>query len=161
MPLSPQQKILLLDTWKRSGLPARDFGGLVNISRHTLYAWKRAFSAGPAGLMPKPSSRSMRSRVSEITKRAIVMMKEANPEWGCQRISDMLVRGPALSASPNAVARVLRKRVTKRRWSRLGDTRINRGGSSGPGPTRLWQTDLFTFMLKRQNRRVLSGRVYG
>ena len=35
MPLSPQQKLLLLDTWKRSGLPARDFGALVNISRHT------------------------------------------------------------------------------------------------------------------------------
>ena len=25
MPLSPQQKLLLLDTWQRSGLPARDF----------------------------------------------------------------------------------------------------------------------------------------
>src|SRR5262245_24329908 len=41
MPMSPQQRLLLLDTWQRSGLPARDFGALVNISRHTLYAWKR------------------------------------------------------------------------------------------------------------------------
>src|SRR5690606_25354787 len=29
MPLSPQQKLLLLDTWQRSGLPARDFAALV------------------------------------------------------------------------------------------------------------------------------------
>ena len=43
MPLTPQQKILLLDLWNRSGLPARDFGALVNVSRHTLYAWKRKF----------------------------------------------------------------------------------------------------------------------
>ena len=42
-PLLPQQKLLLLDTWQRSGLPARDFGAMVNISRHTLYAWKRRF----------------------------------------------------------------------------------------------------------------------
>ena len=48
---SPQQKLLLLDTWNRSGLPARDFGALVNVSRHTLYAWKRRFEQqGPAGL---------------------------------------------------------------------------------------------------------------
>ncbi len=35
------------------------------------------------------------------------MLKQAHPEWGCQRISDELVRGPALAASPAAVARVL------------------------------------------------------
>ena len=37
------------------------------------------------------------------------MLKQANPDWGCQKISDMLTRGPALPASANAVARVLRK----------------------------------------------------
>ena len=35
------------------------------------------------------------------------MLKAANPDWGCQRISDMLLRGPALPASAAAVARVL------------------------------------------------------
>ena len=54
-PLSPTQKLLLLDTWLRSGLPARDFGALVHISRHTLYAWKHRFEQlGPAGLMEQP-----------------------------------------------------------------------------------------------------------
>ena len=35
------------------------------------------------------------------------MLKQSHPDWGCQRISDLLLRGPALSASPAAVARVL------------------------------------------------------
>src|SRR2546422_474725 len=35
------------------------------------------------------------------------MLKQANPGWGCQRISDMLLRGPALPASAGALARVL------------------------------------------------------
>jgi hypothetical protein len=35
------------------------------------------------------------------------MLKEAHPDWGCQRISDMLLRGPALPASATAVERVL------------------------------------------------------
>ena len=35
------------------------------------------------------------------------MLKQSHPEWGCQRISDMLLRGPALPAGAAAVARVL------------------------------------------------------
>ena len=30
------QRLLVLDTWKRSGLPARDFAPLVGLSKHTL-----------------------------------------------------------------------------------------------------------------------------
>ena len=54
-PLTPEQRLLLLDTWQRSGLPAGDFAPLVGISKHTLYAWKKKFETeGPAGLMDKP-----------------------------------------------------------------------------------------------------------
>ena len=49
--LSWQQRLLLLDTWRRSALPAGEFGALVGVSKHTLYAWKKRFEAGgPAGL---------------------------------------------------------------------------------------------------------------
>src|SRR5262245_60266913 len=36
--VSPQRRLLLLDTWRRSGLPAGDFAVLVGMSKHTLYA---------------------------------------------------------------------------------------------------------------------------
>src|SRR5262249_28104265 len=53
--MSAEQRLLLLDTWQRSDLPAEDFAGLVGISKHTLYAWKKRFDAeGPAGLMDRP-----------------------------------------------------------------------------------------------------------
>jgi transposase InsO family protein len=155
MPMSPQQKLLLLDTWQRSGLPARDFGALVNISRQTLYAWKRRFEElGPAGLLDRPKGAKQGSKLPELTKRTILMLKQAHPEWGCERISDMLVRGPALPASPNAVARVLRE---------AGYELVEQPTRPHPDhvrsferakPNQLWQTDLFTFVLKRQNRRV-------
>ena len=52
--LTAEQRLLLLDTWRRSGLPAGDFAPLVGLSRHTLYEWKRRFEAeGPAGLKDK------------------------------------------------------------------------------------------------------------
>jgi len=66
LPLSPQQKLLLLDTWLRSGLPARDFGALVNVSRQTLYAWKKRFEElGPAGLIDQPKGAKLGSKLPE------------------------------------------------------------------------------------------------
>jgi len=106
--LTVEQRLLLLDTWQRSGLPARDFAALVGMCRHTLYGWKKKFEAeGPAGLMDQPRGAPRGSRLPDLTRRTILMLKKANPDWGCQRISDMLVRGPALPASASAVRQVL------------------------------------------------------
>lgn len=153
--LTAEQKVLILDAWKRSGLPAGDFAPLVGVSKHTLYSWKQLFEAqGPAGLMPKPRGRAAGSQLPELTKRAILMLKEANPELGCQKISDMLARGPALGASESTVARVLKEagyalEEVSTRPHPDQPRRFERAK-----PNQLWQTDLFTFVLKRQNRRV-------
>src|SRR5579864_2587598 len=49
------RRLVLLDTWQRSGLPAGDFADLVGISKATLFDWKKKFAeSGPAGLMDKP-----------------------------------------------------------------------------------------------------------
>lgn len=153
--LSGQQRLLLLDTWRRSGLPAGDFADLVGISKHSLYKWKQYFEEfGPAGLQDQPRPSRRGSRLPELTRRTILMVKESHPEWGCQRISDSLLRGPALPASASAVARVLHE---------AGYEGVEIPTHSHPDkvrrferarPNQLWQTDLFTFMLKRQNRRV-------
>jgi transposase InsO family protein len=153
--LKPEQRLLLLDTWLRSGLPAGDFAGLVGLSKHTLYGWKKKFDAlGPAGLMDQPRGTAKGSKLSDLTKRTILMIKRANPEWGCERISAMLARGPALAAGPKAVARVLHEAgyqgvevPTKPHPDKVRHFERAK-------PNQLWQTDLFTFVLKRQNRRV-------
>jgi transposase InsO family protein len=154
-PFTPEQRLLILDSWQRSGLPAADFGTLVGLSKHTLYAWKKRFDEqGPAGLMEQPRGVRTGSRLPDITKRTILLLKQSHPDWGCQRISDMLLRGPALPASASAVARVLHEagyeleEVTTRPHPDK-PRRFERAR-----PNQLWQTDLFTFMLKRQNRRV-------
>jgi transposase InsO family protein len=152
---TPQQRLLLLDTWRRSGLPAKDFAALVGLSKHTLYKWKQLFEQlGPAGLTDQPRGSRGGSRLPDLTRRTIVMLKEAHPDWGCQRISDMLARGPALPASASAVGRVLKE---------AGYEMVEAATHPHPDkvrrferarPNQLWQTDLFTFVLKRQNRRV-------
>src|SRR5919109_130136 len=153
-PLTPEQRLLLLDTWRRSGLPAGDFAPLVGVSKHTLYAWQKKFTQqGPAGLVDQPRGAATGSRLPELTKRTILMLKQAHPDFGCQKISDLLLRGPALPASPAAVARVLHEagyqlEEVPTRTHAAPVRRFERAR-----PNQLWQTDLFTFMLKRQNRR--------
>ncbi len=153
--LSPQQRLLLLDTWRRSGLPAGDFASLVNISKHSLYEWKKRFEAeGPSGLMDRAKGGPRGMKLSELTKRTILMLKEANPTWGCQRISDMLLRGPALPASPQSVAKVLHEAgyVLSEEPTKPHPDKVR--SFERARPNQMWQTDLFTFVMKRQNRRV-------
>ena len=152
---TPEERLLLLDTWIRSALPAKDFSGLVGVSKHTLYSWKKKFEDhGPSGLVDAPRGARKGSRLPEVTKRAILMLKEGNPEYGVQRISDMLFRGPGLPASPSAVARVLHEvgYVLEQSPTRKHRDKVRRFERARPN--QLWQTDIFTFMLKRQNRRV-------
>jgi transposase InsO family protein len=153
--MTPEQRLLILDTWQRSGLPAGDFAPLVGLSKHTLYAWKKRFDeSGPGGLMEQQRGGPKGSRVHELTKRTILMLKQANPEWGCQRISDMLLRGPALPASAGAVSRVLHEAGYEMEEVTTSPHPDKPRQFERAKPNQLWQTDLFTFVLKRQNRRV-------
>ena len=154
-PLTAEQRLRLLDIWRRSELPAADFAALVGLSKHTLYEWQRKFAAqGPGGLMDRPRGGARGSRLPDLTKRTILMLKETNPSWGCQKISDMLCRGPALPASASAVARVLHEAgyELEEVATRPHPDHVRRFERAKPN--QLWETDLFTFVLKRQNRRV-------
>jgi transposase len=105
------QRLMLLDMAVKSGLPLKEFAELVGLSYHTLYAWKKRFDElGPDGLMEQPRKhKEPGSRLPEVVKRAILMIKVAHPEYGSERISDMLGRGDAYSASPGSVLRVIRE----------------------------------------------------
>lgn len=153
--LSPRERLHMLDIWQRSGLPARDFGALVGISRHTLYSWKKRFEdSGPAGLEDGARGPRCGSKLDELTKRTILMLKSAHPEYGCERISALLLRGPALSASPGAIARVLKEAGYESEEVPVRSNEPPVRHFERAKPNQLWQTDLFTFVLKRQNTRV-------
>lgn len=150
-----RERIIILDTWQKSGLGAEEFARLINFSKHTLYTWKKKFEAeGPAGLMDKPRGGPRGSRLPEVTKRAILMLKRSHPDYGCQRISDLLARGPALPAGAGAVARVLHEAGYEVEMVETHPHPPKVMRFERARPNQLWQTDLFTFTLKRQNRRV-------
>jgi hypothetical protein len=80
---TPGQRLLLLESWVKSRLPATEFGPLVGVSSFTLYGWKKKFEArGPAGLEDRVRGGPKGSRLPEPTRRAILMLKESHPDWG-------------------------------------------------------------------------------
>jgi transposase InsO family protein len=66
----------------------------------------------------------------------------------------MLLRGPALPASASAVARVLHEEGYEMEEVPTRPHPDKPRHFERARPNQLWQTDLFTFVLKRQNRRV-------
>ena len=151
----PRERMLILDAWHRTKLPAKDFSSLVGVSTCSLYKWKQRFDEeGPAGLEDKPKGRRLGSRLSEECKRAILMMKEAHQDWGQDRIHAMLMRTQGFGASASAIGRFLVEEgyVTEEVPTKPHPDKVRRFERSKPNE--LWQTDLFTFVLKRQNRRV-------
>jgi transposase InsO family protein len=82
------------------------------------------------------------------------MLKQANPSWGCQRISDMRARGPALPASASTVARVLHEAGYALEEIATHPHPDHVRHFERAQANQRWQTDRFTFVLKRPNRRV-------
>ncbi len=153
--IAPAQRIVLLDVWARSGMKAPEFAQMVGVTSHTLYEWRRRFIArGPAGLMEGRRGSPGGSRLPEATQRAIVLMKEQHKEWGCERIHDMLMRCEGYGASPGAIARVLKEAgyVVEEVDTTPHEPMVHRFERARPN--QLWQSDLFTFLLKRENRRL-------
>lgn len=153
---TPQQRLLLLDIWERSEASAADFGALVGLATHTLYAWRKRFEQyGPSGLTDQPRGAPQGSRLPEPTQRAIVMLKRAHPDWGIDRIHDMLVRGEGFGASAGAIRRVLVEAGYEVQAVATSPHPEPRPRSfERAKPNQLWQSDLFSFVLKRENRRV-------
>jgi transposase InsO family protein len=154
-PVTAQDKMMVLFLWARSRLPATQFAPLVGKSDHTIRGWRRRFlEHGPAGLEEKKRGAPKGSRLPEHTRQAILLMKEECPEWGVERIHDMLLRSRGFMASATAIARLLKAEgyvrqplPTKRHPDR--PRRFERAK-----PNQLWQTDIFTFMLKRERQRL-------
>jgi len=152
---SAAERLTILETWVRSRLSATQFAEIVDVSRQQLYTWKSLFeSGGPAALEPRKPGRPKGSRLPEPTRRAILFMKETHPDWGIDRIHDMLLRSDGFQASASAISHLLKEEgyeaiEVPTRPHPDKTRRFERAR-----PNQLWQSDLFTFTLLPSSRRV-------
>jgi len=153
--MTPEDRLMVLETWARSKLSAREFSRIVNLSPQRLGAWRRRFlEYGPAGLEDAKKGAPKGSRLPEPTRRAILLMKENHPEWGVDRLHDMLLRTDGFKASAGAITRVLKEEGYEAEYlpTKRHPDKVRRFERSRPN--QMWQSDLFTFLLALYGRRV-------
>jgi transposase InsO family protein len=131
------------------------------ISEMTIRNWLVAYQlGGEEALMPKTAGRkpSPLDRNDPVVA-AVMALKEEHPEYGARRIRDVIERFEALGVSETTVRRV------------LAETGMATSPATGPEdrgprpprrferaqPNQLWQSDIFTFLLRRHERLYLTA----
>jgi len=120
----------------------------------TVSLWRRAYAQGGyQALFPKLPGPAARDNAAEDPRReAVLALKQANPEYGTRRIRDVLKRFEALPISETEVRRMLHEANLLQAAAQLprpepGPRRFERAE-----PNQLWQSDIFTFLLRRYER---------
>jgi transposase InsO family protein len=90
-------------------------------------------------------------------KDAVLAMKESNPDWGARRIVDVLARFEGLGIGYSTAHRILREAglITPSEESKARDKPVRRFERAEPN--QLWQSDIFTFELRRHQRVYVVG----
>jgi len=137
------------------GLSAHQVAPRFGVPYTTVLEWSRKYrEGGAARLLPVAGRRQQQpSRVVPARVSAIVAVKRAQPASGSRRIRDVLKRYFGLGTSATTVRRVLqqeglaapRVKARVKRQPRL--QRFERAE-----PNQLWQSDLFTFLLRKHER---------
>jgi len=140
-----------------AGLTTKEVADLAGVHPSTIDGWRKAYrESGVAGLARRTSSKTTRRICKELEER-IVERRKQHPERGVRRIRDDLRLEDGLQVSAETVRRVLhdadlaqpppkkkRKPPQVRRFERSL-------------PNAMWQTDIFTFKLKRHYPVYLVG----
>lgn len=147
---------LLVVRERLKGTPEKDVAAAFGVSAAAVAKWTSAFRRhGPSALESKrgkPGRTGLRPLKTSAVREQVVELRREHEDWGSRRIRDVLARFAALGISEQQVRRILhdegliKERVDKperehppRRFERAT-------------PNQLWQSDIFTFRLRRAER---------
>jgi transposase InsO family protein len=135
------------------GAPAQDVSRIFGVAVSTIKTWCRLFEeGGPEALVPKPIVPPVRERKADSTRDAVAALKKEHPEFGTRRISDVLRRFEALGVSEGVVRRILHEEGLLETEPQAEAREHPERRFERAQPNELWQSDLFTFLLRRHER---------
>ena len=90
---------------------------------------------------------------SQARRQAVVRTKQQHPEQGTRRIRDVLARFEGLGVSETTVRRILHEEgLLEGRPERVAKVQPEPRHFERAEPNQLWQSDIFTFLLRRHER---------
>ena len=157
---SPEERRRAIETYEKSRMTIDAFARTYGISPWTMRTWLKRYQVeGPKGLEPRPRGRKPGtwglSRVPAAVREEITRTKRRFPEFGLKKVRDFLHRFQGIAVSTGTVARTLEEQEVERPVPRK---KRRKPGHPRPfvrsHPRELWQTDITTFVLPREGRRV-------
>lgn len=134
--------------------PSAAVARALGIPNTTLAGWVTRYELhGADGLLPQPRPVKRAASASDEAKRqAVVEMRQEHPDYGTRRIRDSLARFSGLGVLETEVRRILHEAgliepVSGATPREKGPRRFERAE-----PNQLWQSDIFTFLLRRYQR---------
>lgn len=159
---TPEERRTAVEAFLKSGRKREDFARLWGCSPSSLDKWVRRYrDEGPRALedrAPAPGRRAPHpKRLSEEVRALIEGVAREHADFGAHKVADHLARFHGLRFSPSTVRKVLRERgvpgqCVGRPRKRAKSHLPRRFERARPGE--LWQSDITSFVLRRQGRRV-------
>jgi transposase InsO family protein len=143
----------------KAGTSVADVCRAFGLARTTVELWRKSFAAGGyEALIAKASGRKKAEVKKEDPRReAVLALKQAHPEYGTRRIRDVLKRFEAIGISETEVRRTLHEAGLLEAQPPAEQRAHPERRFERAEPNQLWQSDIFTFLLRRHERIYLAA----
>lgn len=154
----PEERVKIVEALLKSEMSPTKYGKIIGIGGGTLNSWRKIYEeCGPEGLATEPIRNYGKSAkaISPILKEEITKVKQDNPNFGLRKVRDFLKRFKGIKVSHKTVGKTLKENgiplldAPKKRRRREKFRSFERAR-----PMQLWQSDITSYMLTRQSRRV-------
>src|SRR5262245_40563015 len=156
-PLPYDVRLRIVQTVKRGSKQA-DVAVAFGVSLGAVQKFVALFEQGGVeALRPRisgcaASSMARAKRKASVEQAEAVALREQHPEWGTRRIRDVMARFEGLGISETTIRRILHEEglIAERKSREPRDQPERRFERAEPN--QLWQSDIFTFELRRHQR---------
>jgi len=137
-----------------AGASVSDVCRAFGVAVTTVALWRREYAQGGyEALFPKtPGPAKASEGAPDPRREAVIALKKANPEYGTRRIRDLLKRFEALPISETEVRRMLHEAKLLENPPPIPRPKPGPRRFERAEPNQLWQSDIFTFLLRRYER---------
>jgi len=159
---TPDERRAAVEAFAKSGRTRADFARLWGCSASSLDKWLARYrDEGPKGLETRAPRKGRQAhhprRTSDAVRELIVELRKQHDDYGVTRIANYLKRFHGVQLSPSTVRNVLREKgiapqPSPARRARPKSKLPRRFERARPGE--LWQSDITSYVLRRQGRRV-------
>jgi transposase InsO family protein len=149
----PADYKLLVVQERLRGTDQNDVAKAFGVSAAAVAKWTTAFRKhGLSALQNKRRGPREKKTAATFTHERVVTLKQENAEWGTRRIRDVLARFEALGISENEVRRILHEEGLITSPAPASEREHLPRRFERATPNQLWQSDIFTFLQRRQER---------